>query len=430
MVKRSSKEIINQHCEYECFNCKKRQKVTHQSHCMKKATIQKKILIILKAGLLGASFSAFTSSQNGLNSIKYDSNVHVAIVKGGLLTAAATICSIFCRYKDKTIEEKEQNLPDQESNSEQIEQMGHNPATLEVALGQTKKNHSAFIALQEKDWTMLMKFTNLKNQDECIELGHIEIILEAMKMRLTIAKVQEQGCCILGKLSLSTETREKIGSAGGGEVILKAMKAHPTNADVQEHGCRALGNLACNDDGKVKIIGAGGIEVILEAMKTHPTIAKVQAHCCRTLGNLACNDDGKVKMIGTGTIEVILEAMKTHPTNVEVQGNGCFALGNLANDDDDKVKKIVREGGINVILEAMKRHPTIAEVQEDGCFALCKIASSSSRNDDHNDKVKIVGAGGINEILEAMKAHSTIAEEQKECCKLLSRLASNCEDKK
>ena len=387
MVKRSSKEIINQHCEYECFNCKKRQKVTHQSHCMKKATIQKKILIILKASLLGASFSAFTSSQNGLNSIKYDSNVHVAIVKGGLLTAAATICSIFCRYKDKTIEEKEQNLPDQESNSEQIEQMGHNPATLEVALGQTKKNHSAFIALQEKDWTMLMKFTNLKNQDECIELGHIEIILEAMKMRLTIAKVQEQGCCILGKLSLSTETREKIGSAGGGEVILKAMKAHPTNADVQEHGCRALGNLACNDDGKVKIIGAGGIEVILEAMKTHPT-------------------------------------------NVEVQGNGCFALGNLANDDDDKVKKIVREGGINVILEAMKRHPTIAEVQEDGCFALCKIASSSSSNDDHNDKVKIVGAGGINEILEAMKAHSTIAEEQKECCKLLSRLASNCEDKK
>merc|ERR1711981_1198850 len=97
-----------------------------------------------------------------------------------------------------------------------------------------------------------------------------------MKGHLKVESVQEEGALALQALSLAKEKKSQIVQLGGVEVLLNAMARYPSASQLQESGCYALHNLvAANSVVRSKILELGGLDVAQRAERTSRDAARV-----------------------------------------------------------------------------------------------------------------------------------------------------------
>ncbi len=90
------------------------------------------------------------------------------------------------------------------------------------------------------------------------------------------------------KLTSITESKELAVNLGGIDLVLEAMKNHSKSEEMQEQACWALRHFANqNSEFQLLVAEKGGIELILTALNTFSAKIKVQFQTTASLRNLA-----------------------------------------------------------------------------------------------------------------------------------------------
>ena len=226
------------------------------------------------------------------------------------------------------------------------------------------------------------------------KVGGVEAIIEAMRVHVADALVQEQGCWALLALSDNYDRQNTIIAGGGVEAIIRAMDTYPGLETLQQHACAALNNLCVLVEGLERTVKAGGLPVLVAAMRVLAADPVVQHYGCWALLKIASVPSFRVCAADAGAIEAVARAMSTHSTNAELQSHGIWALLKIAVRSQDKVR-VARAGGIDAIIKALRTHSRNKSVLENACWSLGEMADDDEAGAMWDDLMR--GGRGVEE---------------------------------
>jgi hypothetical protein len=107
--------------------------------------------------------------------------------------------------------------------------------------------------------------------------GGIQAVLAAAQQHPTHTQVNQNAFITIFNLSRNIESRHRMVELGIIQLAVEVMQAHPMQARLQTNGCRLLGNLA-QVGGTTRVLVVDlGLEVLVAARDNHPNNTKVQS---------------------------------------------------------------------------------------------------------------------------------------------------------
>jgi hypothetical protein len=145
------------------------------------------------------------------------------------------------------------------------------------------------------------------------ECEDVSAVVGVMRAHLAVARVQDEGCCVLDTLYRCNTLSERNTAAAESVIaaVLAALRAHPADAEVQATGFSALAVVTHVGDAHVRscAVAAGALAVVLDGMREHVAVARVQDTGCCVLSNIARRID---QAAVTAAIAAVVTAMRTH----------------------------------------------------------------------------------------------------------------------
>ena len=146
--------------------------------------------------------------------------------------------------------------------------------------------------------------------------------MAAMRAHPGVAKVQENGCTMLGQ-PRRQPPRQPGEDRGGGRRRGRGggdARAPRRGESAGERVHRALAILAANHPAnQAKIAEAGGVEGVLAAMRAHPGVAKVQRYGCYALMWLVQSPTVAVGVAKSGAPALVASAARRFGSNTGIQ---------------------------------------------------------------------------------------------------------------
>lgn len=141
----------------------------------------------------------------------------------------------------------------------------------------------------------------------------IKAIISKASNHLDDNKVQDKACEQLRKLIKDEkENAIKVLQMGGIEIIVDAMKAHPDKSIVQGEACATLTHLAWvypKANKNIVAAGSGCLPLVVQALKNHPNNNKVQQMGCGVFRTLSYENENHYFINSVNGIDVMLDSM-------------------------------------------------------------------------------------------------------------------------
>ena len=173
------------------------------------------------------------------------------------------------------------------------------------------------------------------NEREIRRLGGHMAVVQAVKMRVDDALIQEEGIRAIWNLSYQMPAKVLVGDIGGVEVILAGMKRHPEDVRLQRVGCGAIANLSDNTKRNAeRFEESDGIAAVIAAMEVHdPENEDVQLYSCVVLKHLCEWAEYRPLIVAAGGAATIAYAMKEYSDNPRVREAAQDAMQELVKRD-------------------------------------------------------------------------------------------------
>ena len=242
------------------------------------------------------------------------------------------------------------------------------------------------------------------------ERGGVEAVVTAMGNFPANARVQVQGCSIIGNAAVHDRNIQRILRCGGVKAAVAAMARWQDDAQAQINGCVALGNIAENITGAQAVLMRGGVEAVVNSVRADLAAGGAGSDAARAeagfyaLCTLTASLATRRRVFECGGISAVIAAMGAHRGRAGIQSSGCVTLGNICVSTECRPVVLV-EGGVEAIVAAMTGFPDDVGVQYSVCVALGLV----TRNDGCRDA--FIANAGVPALVAAMvrfKADSRI----------------------
>jgi hypothetical protein len=295
------------------------------------------------------------------------------------------------------------------------------------------------------------------HRDNCVclaEAGGVGIIAGAMRRHAQSAAVQAAGSGLLWRLALTEpSTRPTILAEGGVEIVLHAMALHLTHARLQYNACGALRQLLVNHSvalsvgstiaptrrGEFPSLSPDAPRKTLPQIKSPPApvspppLGMGRQATFKSTRTLRPSGSSAALLPSTGhlpfplpslpsrvsdepaspaapqhileqALSLTLLLMDQHQEQPLVQEYSCATLWNILMARADLRAQMVDGGGVGRVLRAMFGHPTHAGVQLNGCAVLREVCDSARAR-------ALLRAGRVHEAMgEARERHANNSE--------------------
>ncbi|KAL6055866.1 hypothetical protein QOT17_016489 [Balamuthia mandrillaris] len=298
--------------------------------------------------------------------------------------------------------------------------------------------HTAQSDLLKHAFTALAHLTSYsaKNQNEFMQEGGLEALLNGMKTCPDDAAVQREALKVLINISYSDEHEKAVVAGGAVDLVVKSMEHHSKDESVQHFACWVLLNLASaatpattaaiiaamgahHSSRVVQHYGAFALEKIaafhedlrmemvvkgaVEALAAASAYSELQVCVIRALGNLACNNETQTAVVSKGKgLPTVMAAMNDNPTDETLLTYACWALEQFASENPVNQQAIFEAKGVEAIITAMKAFPESKRLLFSALGALLNL----SCNDDI-EKASI-STGVIEIALDTIKRHNDV----------------------
>ncbi|CAK9076616.1 unnamed protein product [Durusdinium trenchii] len=217
---------------------------------------------------------------------------------------------------------------------------------------------------------LTMVTRNAKGREQVMAADGVRLLVTAMRHSQSW-EVQENCCKALKELAVSEASAREQLKDDGLQVVLDAMKKHLSVARVQVAACGVLRNTcACSSKYQAHLISLGAGQRVLQGMARHNKDATVQCACCWALFCLCAQKCPlQQEMARQGALPAVLRAMRL--ANPKVQEAGCWVLRELATTLTSNVQLWLDV--VQAVSTAMRDHAG-QEVQKAGLAARQRLA--------------------------------------------------------
>lgn len=237
---------------------------------------------------------------------------------------------------------------------------------------QAMRTHSNDVVIQGLGITflaMLVREINSRPREQVVNLGGIQLIIEAMRNFDDDPRLLHTACYALLQFGFNRRIREMILALDGVDLFSEVMENHINDSDVVDLCLSALGKL-----GDRRIFDWGTIsEVILKVMGRWPRISSIQGHCLVLLIRGA----GRLPMRYTkDAIRLTVQVMKNYPSTPTLQFFSCAVLRELlegAPATSHVRKWVLEEGGMECVVWALVHHRDHFGLHPMGLLALMNV---------------------------------------------------------
>lgn len=253
-----------------------------------------------------------------------------------------------------------------------------------------------------------------------LELGAMQIAVEAMKQHPRAPGLQAEACSVLINLATAgPKAQLLIATLGGLRVMMEALKRHSSDFAVQEKALWGLTNFICDRQlqNQELVIRAGGLAAALGSLRQHRMVSCVQEQGMGFLQHLVVDQPGVgEECVRQGVLDHALEMMQSLPHLVAAAANVWGLVANLLEARVDLPMPI--PDLIDVVLDSMRRHGGEAKLMAPACRAFSLLGARCHVTElDH-----LNGANSI--VLEAFGAHHKEPSVHEAACMAVATLGS------
>ena len=221
------------------------------------------------------------------------------------------------------------------------------------------------------------------------------LVLSVLRGHAGRREVVQQACACLGKLAQSSALQWPIEQKEDAiHAVLLVMQQHACPA-THEQGCVLLGLLTVDQPARSTIVSAGGVHAVMASLRTHAHVDYVVEQALTAIAGLSVDAFALDQIISGGGVDLVIDSIRRHGD--DVQREGVIALSNLA--AAEVVQRVLLErDALELVFDVMDKQPDDHVLQERGCKAVKVLALQM------HDKVT-VAVGGLKTMTNVLSRH-------------------------
>eukprot|EP01041_Mallomonas_annulata_P002941 gene2941-5780_t len=230
---------------------------------------------------------------------------------------------------------------------------------------------------------------NPVNREELAMCGACEVVVEVMKLHMTIGQVSARSLNAVSTLLTDNNNNlNRFQSMQTYELCTRAFCANSQDVSVVKWGCKAILLLtkyeskSCNGGG-----GGNGafmnqlMEHAVSAMKSHMTSPNIIELLCQVILRSAADTNLCVYLGAYGCCESIVVALRTHTTIPSCVESCLLVISKLAVADANRVKLVI-SAACEAVVSSLKQHSSHKDVILASCQAIASLSANSSVGKD------------------------------------------------